>query len=492
MGPLTVHRNSHYFTAGNDKIVFLTGSHTWNDFQDMGTSVPPPPFNFNAYVHFLKAHGHNATILWKKDLPTDCGWGAFGIWHIAPFPWRRTGGPGGKQMATDGLPAFDLTQFNQAYFDRLRDRVVQLRQNGIYAIVQLFDGLQLIASRCRNDGYSLTGANNVNGVDDGFRSGQSGTASFTMKTNNRLVSFQDAYVKKVVDTLNDQPNVLWEVSEEAPMDSEWWQNHMIGLIHAYEGGGSFEGATYSPKPFRHPVGLGGLQTPGNDAFIYGTAADWIAPTFASKGDMPPIASPDSRGHVVLNDSDHSWYFPHFVDSGGKVMDQRVRNYIWENFTNGASVLFMEPYQVNWPAHTRNVCPKPVNGLCPGPDPKYDNLRDNLGYTLRYANRLNLADMKPAGSLASTGYFLANAVSRGAEYLVYSPAGGAFTVELSATHNPLTVEWFNPASGKAISAGTVGGGVSSQEFTPPFTGDAVLYLADPTLRTFRHQASGAKR
>ena len=56
---------------------------------------------------------------------------------------------------------------------------------------------------------------------------------------------------------------------------------------------------------------------------------------------------------------------------------------------------------------------------------------------------------------------------------------------------LKFTWFNPASGKAISAGTVGGGSSSQDFTPPFTGDAVLYLADSTLPTSRRQASGAK-
>jgi len=268
------------------------------------------------------------------------------------------------------------------------------------------------------------------------------------------------------------------------MASEWWQSHMIGLIQAYEGGGAFEGVSYSPKPFRHPVGLGGLQTPGNDAFIYGTAADWIAPTLTFKSDLPAVASPENQGHVVINDSDHSWYFTHFLDSSGNVINQRARNYIWENFTNGVSVLFMEPYQVNWPASIRNVCPKPVNGLCPGPDPKYDNLRDNLGYTVRYANRLNLAEMKPAGSLASTGYVLANAASAGAGYFVYAPSGGTFTVNLSATHNALSVEWFNPASGKAISAGTVSGGSSSQQFTPPFTGDAVLYLFDSTLRTSR--------
>ena len=53
-----------------------------------------------------------------------------------PQPWQRTG-PGN---ASDGKPKFDLTKFNQAYFDRLRDRVRQLHAAGIYAGVYLFSG----------------------------------------------------------------------------------------------------------------------------------------------------------------------------------------------------------------------------------------------------------------------------------------------------------------------------------------------------------------
>jgi hypothetical protein len=37
----------------------------------------------------------------------------------------------------------------------------------------------------------------------------------------------------------------------------------------------------------------------------------------------------------------------------------------------------------------------------------------------------------------------------------------------------TVEWFNPASGKTVRASSVTGG--DKRFTPPFRGNAVLYL-----------------
>ena len=47
---------------------------------------------------------------------------------VGPLPWKRTG-PG---TATDGGLKFDLTKFDQVYFDRLRTRVKALNDAGIY------------------------------------------------------------------------------------------------------------------------------------------------------------------------------------------------------------------------------------------------------------------------------------------------------------------------------------------------------------------------
>ena len=302
--------NAHYFTDGSGKAILLSGSQTWNDFQDTSTSTPPTAVDFTAYVNFLNSHGHNVTILWKKDLPTYCNWGAGGTWHMAPFPWKRTGGNSGTQVASDGLPAFDLMQLDQTYFDRLRARVIQLQRNGIYAIVELFDGLGLANNRCSNDGYPFTAGNNVNGVDDG-----GGTNSMTMSSPNAVTNIQDAYVQKVIDTVNDQPNVLWEVSEEAPSSSGWWQGHMINLIHTYETG----------KPLQHPVGLPWYNN--GDTVLYNSNADWVAAS-ARISPTSSCGSGTPQCKVNINDSDHS-YYGMWNDSA-----QTNRNYVWENFGNG--------------------------------------------------------------------------------------------------------------------------------------------------------------
>src|ERR1035438_6840685 len=88
-----------------------------------------------------------------------------------------------------------------------------------------------------------------------------------------------------------------------------------------------------------------------------------------------------------------------------------------------------------------------------------------------------------GSLCSTRYCLAQTPATGAEYLVYAPAGGSFTADLSAmpASRRLALEWFNPSTGATIAGDPVPAGSSSQSFTPPFSGDAVLYLVDAQRR-----------
>jgi len=103
------------------------------------------------------------------------------------------------------------------------------------------------------------------------------------------------------------------------------------------------------------------------------------------------------------------------------------------------------------------------------------VRTNLGYARTYANRMNLIAMVPDGELASTGYCLANPTGPHAEYLVYLPVGGTITLNLSGSSGTFVVEWFNPGTGQTTIEDTPVTGGITQSFTPPFSGDAVLYL-----------------
>lgn len=461
--PLAVSANPHYFQDSHRTAITLNGSQTWNTLQDWGIGGPPQPLDFEAFVRFLLAHGQNFTLLWTVEMPKACGLPTTAASppdiSISPLPYARTG-PG---KATDGGLKFDLTKFDPEFFHRLRARTEALNQAGIYAGVYLFTGEFPNVFRCANDGYPFTQANNINDIDDGYAgSGKNGTGSTDMTAPNAMTRIQDAYVEKVIDTLNDEPNVLWVVSEEASSKSLWWNRHQIAHIRAYE----------AHKRLRHPIGYAApIGVP--DQVIYDSDADWVAPA-AALSPLDSCGSGKPPCKVNVNDSDHSYYGTIWHDT-----PQKNRNYAWKNFMNGNQVLFMDPYEVYWTREGRNMCVSPVRGVCSAPDARWNNLRDNLGYIRRMSRKLNLVKVAPHPALSSTGFCLAQTPAAGAEYVVYTPEGSAFTVDVSAmpSSRTLSVEWLNPATGEEIKAKPVAAGSPAQRFVPPFSGDAVLYLVD---------------
>ncbi|MBA2302590.1 MAG: hypothetical protein H0W08_08145, partial [Acidobacteria bacterium] len=141
-GPLRVHpANPRYFTDDGVRAVYLTGSHTWPNLVDMGPGDPPPVFDFNAYLRWMKQYDHNFMRLWTWD---NLLWDQTrqplarnkSVFRVAPLPWARTG-PG---QALDGKPKFDLRKFDPEYFRRLRSRAEAAGATGIYVAVMLFEG----------------------------------------------------------------------------------------------------------------------------------------------------------------------------------------------------------------------------------------------------------------------------------------------------------------------------------------------------------------
>ena len=98
-----------------------------------------------------------------------------------------------------------------------------------------------------------------------------------------------------------------------------------------------------------------------------------------------------------------------------------------------------------------------------------------GHCARFFNQSGVRfwEMAPHGRLSSTGICMARP---GVEYVVYSPKGETFTVNLTAAANVrLRVRWHNPRTGESQSAADVEGGQAVKEFAAPFAGDSVLHL-----------------
>jgi hypothetical protein len=458
-GPLKIlTSNPRYFTDGSGHAVYLTGSHHWDNLIDRGAKAN---FDYAAYLDFLIRHNHNFIRLWtsestgpKPSLPN-------GDRH--PLPYQRTG-PG---TALDGKPKFDLSKFDPAYFDRLRSRVLDAQKRGIYVMVMLFHGFSIHnkgGGRLNPwPGHPFNTQNNINGINGDFNGNGEGEEVHTLKIPP-VTKIQEVYVRRVVDTLNDLDNVLYEIANESHRASAQWQYHMIRLIQNYE----------KSKPKQHPVVMtfmwNGDGDHGNDdnAALFAAPADAVSPGRGLREEYktePPAAD---GSKVIIIDTDHI----------GEVNE----DWVWKSFLRGLNPILMDPIE----------------------EPKWDSVRKAMGQTLKLANRVDLARMVPRKDLASTGYCLANP---GTEYLVYLPAGShwfesrlqswmgqtpfirrfshlsenlrpllklSVQVDLSETAEPLQVTWFNPATGKFIPTGRVSER-GKATFTAPFSGNAVLHL-----------------
>jgi hypothetical protein len=430
IGPLRVDpSNPRYFTDGSGRAVYLTGSHTWGNFKDRALVDPPPAFDYDGFLNFLVDHHHNFIRLWTWEQPHSSENAPQDLMFAAQFPWLRTG-PG---TASDGKPKFNLDQLDPAYFSRLRARVTAARDRGIYVSVMLFDGWDLVNGyNAASGGFPLASGNNVNGV------AVAGAAAYA-PSNSAALARQKAYVNAVIDAVNDLDNVLYEIANETDASGVAWQYQMIDYVKAVE----------ASKPKQHPVGMTSTY-PGSDDDLFASHADWISPN---------TRLVLSDGHkVILNDTDHSYGYVALQNDGP---DKR-RAWAWETLCIGASPLFMDPYDDPWSG--RN---DPVNGAL---DPSWNDIRNVLGYTRIYADRLNLERALPSSDLCSTGYCLAEP---GHQYLVYQPSSGGFTLNVAA--GAYQFEWVKPATGTVAASGMMTLPTEQHTFTPPFNGDAVLLL-----------------
>jgi hypothetical protein len=440
-GPLRAHpTNPRYFTDDGRRAVYLAGSHTWDNLQDMGESDPPAPFDYPAYLDFLARHDHNFIRLWRWELLSwDTGANDAKTAKrllAAPHPWARTG-PG---LALDGKPKFDLDQFNEGYFARLRSRVAAARDRGIYVSIMLFEGwgLQHVTNAWK--AHPFHPANHINGLSPDSNNDGLGLEVHTL-ASSAVTKVQEAYVRKVVDAVIDLDNVLYEIANESGAYSTEWQEHFIRFLHEYEKG----------KPKGHPVGMTfqyarDPKERGANTNLFSSSADWISPNpdagrYNYRTNPPPA---DGR-KVVLTDTDHLWGI------GGNVA------WVWKSFLRGLNPLFMDPYE--------------QGVLQEGSNARWDPVRRALGVTRRLANRVDLAAMTPRGELASSGYCLANPAK---QYVLYWPAGGEVTLDLSAAAGQFQMEWIHPIEGTITPAEARTGG-AKRTFKSPFPGEAVAHL-----------------
>ena len=260
-GPLRVlSANPRYFTDASGKAIYLAGFHNTN-FQTYYISDGSPPWDYNKYLNLLRQNNNNYIRLWIWE---HAGW--------SPLPYNRPG-PG---TTGDGQRKFDLNSLNQSFFDQLRSHVIAAGNRGIYVSIMLFGGWSVNSSfySAANDvweAHPFNAANNINGINGDLNGNGDGEETHTL-ANTAVTAIQDAYVRKVIDTVNDLDNVLFEKSNESRSSSRDWQYHMVNLIHSHEAG----------KAKQHAVGVtasfdGFSGGSGDNGWLFASPAEWISP-----------------------------------------------------------------------------------------------------------------------------------------------------------------------------------------------------------------------
>ena len=186
--PLSLHpENPHYFLfRGKPTILITSGEHYG--------AVLNLAFNYLPYLDELHAHGLNHTRTFSgtyREVPSS-----FGITEntLAPkpgqfiSPWARSETPG----SSDGGNKFDLTKWNPAYFERLKDFVSQASRRDIVVEMSLFCPMYEDALWAINP---MNDRNNVNGI------GKCPRTEVYNLSHPELTAVQRAVSQKIVETL---------------------------------------------------------------------------------------------------------------------------------------------------------------------------------------------------------------------------------------------------------------------------------------------------
>jgi hypothetical protein len=415
--------NQRYFCKDGSPVL-LTGSHTWNDLYDLGPTNPPAVLNYTAFLDFMTAHNHNFLRLWAAE---QTRW--WGKYVAGPYIYPRTG-PG---LACDGQLKFDVSQFDQDYFYRLRSRVIEAGSRGIYTSVMLFmpDNAGNASEWCT---HPFAASANINGIDGDLNGDGKGAEVWTLASPD-ISGLQQAYIHKVIDSVNDLENVLFEVGNEADPGTatNQWQYAVIDEVHQYE----------AALPLQHPVGMTS-PFPFNNAALDASPSDWVSYGNSSYGTAPPLCTGTK---VCILDTDH--ISPTF--SYGSIWP-------WKAFLKGNNPIRMDPF----------------GGLVGfTPRPEDEPFRLAMGDTLAYARRMNLLTAVPGGCFSS-GYALCSPeLYIGLAFSSNKKKPAQVSVTMAA--GTYAVEWFNPNSRQTVAGSNVTGG-ASRSFTSPFGNNVSAVLS----------------
>ncbi|WP_018611506.1 hypothetical protein [Segetibacter koreensis] len=192
-------QNPHYFLYKNKPTVLIGSGEHYG-------SVINLDFNYTKYLETLSQEELNLTRLFTGAYIEKQG--DFGIQKntLAPaegrlvLPWQRSESAG----FVLGGNKFDLTKWDDSYFQRLKDFMSLADRNGVIVEVNLF-------SSYYQNGWNYSVFNTKNNIN---QTDSIAPALANTLNNGNILNYQQRYVRKIVKELNRFNNFYFEIQNE--------------------------------------------------------------------------------------------------------------------------------------------------------------------------------------------------------------------------------------------------------------------------------------
>jgi hypothetical protein len=448
--PISLHPdNPHYLLFRAKPTLLITSTEHYG-------AVLNGDFNYIPYLDELQAKKLNLTRTFSgvyRELP-----GTFSITDntLAPktsdkfiCPWARSDQAG----ATDGGNKFDLTKFDPAYFERLKNFISEAGKRGIVVELVLFCTTyddKLWAASPQN------AINNINGLGKMNR-----TDLYTLK-DKEMVEIHDALVRKFAAELKDFDNLYYEICNEPYFAgvADDWQAHIAATLTAAE----------KDFPARHLIahnianGAKKIDKPDPNVsifnFHYATPPDTVEQNYK----LNKVLSDDETGFRGKDDVLYRTEAWEFLIAGGAIYDN-----LDYSFTP------------THPAGTLTDYKSPGGG---GAD-----LRNQLRILHEFMDDLDFIHMKPMNGIIKGGIAtspLSGVPARagvtvralGQEektYALYIRGGTQAELQLKLPNGNYHAEWLNTKTGKPDKSEDIEGGADLLLASPPYTEDIALRI-----------------
>ncbi len=417
--PIALHPdNPHYFLFRGKPTILLTSAEHYG-------AVLNADFDNTRYLKELQSRRLNYTRIFTGAYCEDPR--SFNIRDntLAPAPgrlscpWARSSTPGYAK----GGAKFDLKQWDESYFRRLKAFCTEAGRRGIVVEVSLFcpfyDESMWVLS-------PMNARNNVNGI------GSSGREEVYALKHADLTEAQDAMTRKLARELAGHDNVIFEICNEPYFGGVTlaWQRHVATVI------ADEERKTGVRHLIAQNIANGSARVMDPDPEVSILNFHYAAP--------PNAVAENYSLHRAIG----------FDETGFKgSADLPYRTEGWDFLMAGGAVFNNLDYSftVRSPEGAAPVAPPTPGGG--GPE-----LRRQLGILRQFFSRLNFIRMQPANDLLASG--LPQGVTArvfaepGRVYAAYIKGGKATALVLDLPTGRYTPEWVHPKTGETERAPTI--------------------------------------